>query len=1150
MIAVWSTPALAAVPVVTGQWDFDAGDLRATVGADLQFVGDTAGNTTFPVLNINGQPASVMAFPGNSTSQGFYLRHGAKPNGGGQFVNQYTLIMDVMYPASSSDQWRALFQTDPFNHTGNEADFFVGNNGSLPAPDGIGTDGQFDGSLAPNTWYRIALVVDLTATNGQQLTKYINGAKVATQSLAGGLDGRYALGPTAQLFTSGISGSTQPGFVNSIRFANGPMSDAAITALGGPSANGIAQAVAPLQISSLNVSGISITLNWTGAADAVQVESTADPSQPDWQPLGDPTTNRSIAFQERADSFFYRLEQIGVPSGGIGSLLPPPVDPLVVGQNCLPSFQTLNSAGQNLVVGGRPVDLALSPDGTKVFLKNMNNVQVVDVATWRLRQTISYPADGASMHGIATSRDGAHVYVTGARNQIYDYTVSTNGLLSYSRTVILPDNSDPCGLAISADGTKAYVCLGKNNTLGVVDLPSGITLWEINVGMAPWDVALSPDGATAAVSDWGGRRGVAGDLTAFSAGSYVVVDDRGIASSGAVSFVDLNQNREVSQVPTGLHPSDLELSPDGNTLFVANANSDTVTVINTQTKAVRETILVRPDPTLPFGSESDGLAVSKDGKTLFVASAGNNAVAVIELPNLQHTNSLLQGFFPTDWYPGAVVVDSNFVYVANVKGLGSLPSNLFAYQGTAGKIPVPTTDALSKLTARVQENGLIPQILQTKAPAQAGQPPLPVPGRVGEPSVFQHVVYVIKENKTYDIVLGDIPRGNGNSNLCLFPQFVTPNHHALATQYVLLDNYYCNGVLSSDGHSWSVEANASDHIEKSFAAFARSYSLGTDALTYSSSGFIWNNVLSHGLSFRNYGELIFSSPAPGGSTWLQIYTDYTNHAGQINFRHNTGVAPLWPYTCTNVPGWNLGIPDVVRADGFIQELHTAESNGVWAAFHILYLPEDHTAGSTPGYPTPRAQLADNDLALGRAVEAVTKSRFGSNTCIFVIEDDPQSGYDHVDGHRSLCLVISPYTKRGQTISKFYNQVGVVHTMEQMLGLPPMNQQDAAGPLMTDCFTNTPDFTPYTALANNVPLDEMNPGTLAALSWQDRYWAGKSVKLDFSKPDLINEDTFNRIIWHSVRGYSRYPSEFVGAHGKGLKKLGLALDKNARKDDDD
>ena len=1124
---------------VTGQWDFSRGNLRAAVGADLEYVGSTTNITSFPSLNVNGQTTRVMAFGSNSTTQGFYMRHGASANGGGHFVNQYTLIMDVMFPAASSGQWRALFQTDPFNHAGNDAEFFVGNGSTTPDSNGLGVEGQFNGTLAPDTWHRVAFAVDLAAPAGQQLTKYVNGALVGSQSLSGGIDGRYALGPSAALFTAGISGLTQPGFVSSIQIVNGTLPAAAIAALGGPNANKLPPGNAAIQFVKSSRSGNSFTLDWTGPDGQFQVQGTSNLDHPNWQPVGSLTTNRTATIGINGAMTFYRVSQFQ-PDIRVGQT--------VKGEQSLPTKQLLRAAGQQIQFSGRPVDLAISPDGGTVFIKNMNNLVVVDATSWTIRQTLSFPGSGASMHGIAVK--GSHIYATGSGNELYDWILNANGTVSFSRTISLPGGSDPCGLAISADGTKAYVCLSILNQLAVVSLASGTVLQQINVGIAPWDVVLSADGNAAYVADWGGRFPTGGDLTATSAGTSVVVDNRGIASSGAVSFVNLTSGLETAQVATGLHPSDMALSVDGNTLYVANANSDTVSVIDTQAKVVKEIILVRPDPTFPYGSASDGIALSKDGQTLFVASGGNNAIGVVELPNGQHTNSMLQGFVPADWYPGAVVADSNYLYVVNVKGLGSRDgaANTTAWQigahlGTANKIPIPAAESLSKYTAQVHEDGRIRQIRETQQLAQNGKAAVPVPLRVGEPSVFQHVLYILKENKTYDQVFGDLPQGNGNASLCIYPQFVSPNHHALAQQYVLLDNYYCNGVNSADGHSWATEGNNTDHLEKSFGGFVRSYTFGDDPLTYSSTGFIWNNALQHGLTFRNYGEMDYASTSPSAS-WLQVYQDFTNHTGAIHFVQNIGVASLRPYSSSNVPGWDLEIPDVLRADGFIRELNAAQTSGVWAALHLLYLPNDHTGGS----PTPQAQVADNDLALGQVIDAVTHSRFGSNTVIFVNEDDPQSGYDHVDAHRSLCLVVSPYTKRGQVISTFYNQAGMLHTMEQILGLPPMNQQDAMAPLMFDCFTSVPDFTPYTALPNNVPLAQ-GTSFVGPPSPKQQAWEKKIRKMDFSKPDRINDDTFNRYVWFRIKGEARYPSEFVGGHGKGLKRLGLVRDKSSKDDDD-
>jgi len=1020
------------VPVVTGQWDFDEGNLKATVGADLEFIGDTSTITIFPFMTISGQLSAVMAFGSNSISQGFYMRHGAKPNGGGYFVNQYTLLMDIMFPSASTDKWRALFQSDPFNHDGNDAEFYVGDATASPGPNGIGAEGQYDGSLAPGVWYRLAFAVDLTAPAGKQLTKYVNGIKVGSQSLAGGVDGRYALGPTALLFTAGISGGgfTSAGFVNSIQFVNGWMSPEAVASLGGPTAAGLPPGNGALRIVSISQNASLLSLNWTGPDGQFQLQKTTNLTNVSWQDVASITSNHTSTLPITDFRAFYRVKafrpdiKVGLLSGS---------------EESLPSKQILRAPGRQLQFSGRPVDLALSPDGQTAYIKNISGLLAVDVPSWGLLANMPYPGNGASMHGIALSPNGSHVYVTGSGNELYDWILGTNRTLTFSRTIAMPAGSDPCGMALSADGNTGYVCLSIANALAVVNLSSGTVARQIHVGIAPWDVVLSSDGTTAYVSDWGGRSPVNGDLTATSAGSAVVIDNRGIATSGAISFVNLVSGAETAQIATGLHPSDLELSQDGNTIFVANANSDTVTVIDTQTKAIKETILIRPDSSFPFGTGSDGLALSKDSKNLMVACAGNNAVALIELPNAQHTNSMLQGFIPTDWFPGAVVADSNSLYVVNVKGLGSRegqPINtswqITSFLGTADKIPLPSAESLSKYTAQVFEDGRVPQIKQTQLMSRAGQVPAPVPARVGEPSVFEHVLYILKENKTYDQVFGDMPQGNGNPSLCIYPQSISPNHHALAQQYVLLDNFYCNGVNSADGHSWSTEANCTDHLEKSFGGFSRSYTFGDDPLTYSSTGFIWNNVLQHGLTFRNYGEFDYATPVPSSATWSQIYTDFTNGTRSIRYAQNIDVAALRPYSSTNVPGWNLGIPDVVRADGFIRELNQAQVTGTWASLHLLYLPNDHTGGP----PTPQAQVADNDLALGQVVDAVTHSIFASNTVIFVIEDDPQSGYDHVDGHRSLCLVISPYTKRGQAVSTFYNQAGVLHTSSKSSACRP------------------------------------------------------------------------------------------------------------------
>ena len=377
---------------------------------------------------------------------------------------------------------------------------------------------------------------------------------------------------------------------------------------------------------------------------------------------------------------------------------------------------------------------------------------------------------------------------------------------------------------------------------------------------------------------------------------------------------------------------------------------------------------------------------------------------------------------------------------------------------------------------------------------------------------------------------------------------ISPNHHALAEQFVQLDNYYCNGVNSADGHAWSTEGNVTDHLEKSFGGFTRSYTFGDDPLSYSSTGFLWDNVLSHGLSFRNYGEMDYASPVPEDKSFTDVYTDFINKTPGITFTQKIGIAKLQQYTAQDYPGWNMRIPDVLRADAFLTELKAYEKRGYWPNLSIVYLPNDHTSGTSENMPTPAAHMADNDLALGRIVDGLSHSPFWKKMAIFIIEDDPQNGFDHVDGHRSICFVVSPWAKRGALVSDFYNQTSVLHTMQRILALPPMNQMDAMAPVMHSCFQEEPDFTPYTHLPNIQPLDELNP-VITALNTDEQHWATLSAAQDFDHVDAADETSLNMILWHAMKGVDApYPTAQSGAHGTGLKALGL--DFSGEEDEDD
>jgi hypothetical protein len=405
---------------------------------------------------------------------------------------------------------------------------------------------------------------------------------------------------------------------------------------------------------------------------------------------------------------------------------------------------------------------------------------------------------------------------------------------------------------------------------------------------------------------------------------------------------------------------------------------------------------------------------------------------------------------------------------------------------------------------------------------------------VGEPSLIEHVIYIIQENRTYDQVLGDLSQGNGDKSLCVFGERVTPNHHQVARQFVLLDNTYCSGICSADGHQWTDSAITTDYIERSFAGFPRSYTHGMtddgiDALAYSPAGFIWDNAIAHGKTFRDYGEYAITEARwkDKSRKTTPSFLDYSFHlmanTGAIDLGCRPAIESLRPYLANTV-GWALNIPDAYRAKQFIKELRQFEKTGQFPNLAIVCLPNDHTMGTRSGVRTPAAMVADNDLAFGQILEGVSHSRFWTNTCLIAIEDDPQSGWDHVSGYRTTCYLASPYARRGAVVSVQYNQTSVLRTIELMLGLPPMNQMDATATPMSACFTDTADSTPYIALTNNVPLDELNPSPKRVSDPLLRRNAYVSARLPFDVPDQCPEDMLNRILWYAMKGsQAPYPS---------------------------
>ncbi|MBP1768380.1 MAG: Phosphoesterase family protein, partial [Candidatus Aminicenantes bacterium] len=614
----------------------------------------------------------------------------------------------------------------------------------------------------------------------------------------------------------------------------------------------------------------------------------------------------------------------------------------------------------------------------------------------------------------------------------------------------------------------------------------------------------------------------------------------------SVSVIDLAAGTTSSEILVQLHSSALALSPDGRYVVCANAASDNISVIDTITDAVVETIWAKQSPADLFGASPNAVLFSPDGKTLYVANGTQNAVGVVEFAPRRH-KSRLTGLIPVGWFPGALAYDTArmTILVANIKGhaaettpdesTGAPGFNTHQYHGSVSIVPAPGKRDLETLSAVVYDNFRRERIAQALRKPRPDQPPRPVPERIGEPSVFKHVVYIIKENRTYDQVLGDVAAGNGDAALCIFGEKVTPNQHTLVREFALLDNTYCSGILSADGHQWSTTAFGTDYLERSFAGWPRSYPDGmgpdeVDALAYAPSGFIWDNALKHGITLWNFGE--FTMPDCGWADrtrtddprWSDYWDEYLNGRGEVRVGSVPAIETVRPFSPTDTLGWNMAVPDVWRARYIVNQVAAWDKEGRMPQLILVCLPDDHTSGTSEGSPTPEACVADNDLAFGRIVEAFSHSSFWKETVIFGIEDDPQNGWDHVSGYRTTAYCASPYTKRKAVVSTQYNTTSLLRTIEQILGLPPMNQFDATAMPMFDCFTEIPDFRPFDAVPNMIPLDTMNPPEDEIADALLRRQAAQSARLDFRRIDACPEDMLNRILWHAVKGSAAsYPA---------------------------
>lgn len=793
-----------------------------------------------------------------------------------------------------------------------------------------------------------------------------------------------------------------------------------------------------------------------------------------------------------------------------------------------------------------PVNIAVHPKGRFAAVLHCgfsrHQIVVVDLLTDRV---VSKNPVNQGFYGLEFSSDGTKLFCSGAGDEVVHEFGFKDGQLTDPQQIRLRDvkkRGVPAGLTLDKAAQHLWVANVWGQTVTRVSLSGKPEISEIPLGgntnsTGAVPVRPSNDFVTAAAE----KRAEAALYGAGASDTFPYackLDEKrhrlyvSLWAQAAVEVIDLGSGQVIARWPTQEHPCEMVLTRSGKRLFVANASRNTVTVFDTENGQTLETLCAALFPQALPGSTPNSLALSPDEKTLFIANADNNLVSVFDVSSPGKSKSV--GFIPVGWYPTSVRVtpDGKHLLVANGKGITPLPDPYgpqpgeamstnrtrqyigSLFRGTLSVIDLPGGTAwreqLAKYTATAYRCSPLTQGNGVTAPRPADSP---IPLRPGDSSPIKYCLYIIKENRTYDQVLGDMPEGNGDPQLCLFPERITPNFHRLAREFVLLDNFYVESEVSADGHEWSMGAYATDFVEKMWPL---SYghdssgkfpypSEGNFFIAAPAGGYIWDRAQQAGVSYRSYGEFV-------------------NNGAKESDPARSRVKALQGHFDEWFRGFDLSYSDQKRADRFISELKRFEAEGDMPQLQILRLPNDHTHGTSVGTPTPTAYLADNDLALGRVVEAVSRSKFWPQIAIFVVEDDAQDGPDHVDAHRTSAFVISPFTKRGMVDSTLYSTSSMLRTMELILGLQPMSQFDAAARPMFASFQATPDLKPYQALPANVSLEERN---------EKHAWGGR-LNLNFAREDAVDDLLLNEMVWRSIKGFnSRMPmpvrAGFVFAH---------------------
>ncbi len=762
------------------------------------------------------------------------------------------------------------------------------------------------------------------------------------------------------------------------------------------------------------------------------------------------------------------------------------------GETVLPNGWSLRPSGKQIKLGDFPVNIALHPKLPMAAILHAgygeHEIVIVDYERYRIVSRVSLDE---AFYGLVFDPAGMHIYASGAQHEVIHQFAFSQGYLSEHHQLPVGDVKEklvPTGLAISADSKTLFACCGWGSLMCVMplDAPDKQSRIAFAKDSYPYLPLLSKDEKRVYVSLWG------------KAGVAVV-------------------NRESKQIeatwPTDAHPTEMALSPDGALLYVACSNSNAVNVIDVLAGKTIETIASSLHPQAPPGSTPNSLALTSDGKSLFIANADNNNLAVFNVSARGKSVSL--GFIPTGWYPTSVRMNSEGkILVANGKGVSSFPNpngpNVLKpppattaqyiaglMNGTLSVIVAPSPTQMAKYAKLAYQcTPLTSDLAPSSQPVDADNP---IPARLGDKSPIKHCVYIVKENRTYDQVFGDIKRGNGDPHLCIFGESITPNLHALVDEFVLLDNFYVDSEVSADGHQWSMAAYANDFVEKTWPLNYRPGGKGKivypsegggGEIGFPAGGYIWDRCAAAGVSYRSYGEFV-STPKKIGDPGRAEVKGLEGHFD-----------PLYR-------SWDLDYPDQKRADRFLEELANFEKKGEFPQFVVMRLPNDHTAGAKRGKGSPIAMVADNDLAVGRVVAGLSNSRFWPEMAIFVVEDDAQNGSDHVDAHRTEALCISPYCRRHRVDSTLYSTSSILRTMELVLNLKPMSQFDAAAAPMYRSFQAKLDKTPYKVRAAKVDIAARNQGT--------EWGAAVSELLDFTKEDAADDLVLNEIVWKTVRG---------------------------------